>query len=351
MATFPYPPDWSDPPSESIEYPTQILETYDQHEQRIQLRAIPIHRWEYAPDPTQHRLMIDSMRGLLGSGSAGMVYAPMWHRAATANLAISVGDSSIWVTTEGRGFKSGDYCYVWSPGKGLSTYQVSTVLSSAITIVGTTGYSYPVGALVAPAPLAWIDLESNDFSGIVPACAPGRVRFRAAVDTRQSLSWTQTTNGRPLWTARPNMVEPPRFSLKQGGYDLVSTPGILTRRVRQAYPQTSRTLHWTTSSISEITQWMKLIETIKGRLVPFYCPTWLDDWESTTAGQGRNQVCAMTYSGVFTSGVYTGWTKVTNALNMWLPAVRLASDAVTISYPTLTSAEVSLDLVDLRWES
>lgn len=348
MATFPYAPDWSDPPSESIEYPTQVIETFDQHEQRIQLRAIPIHTWEFTPDPTQHRAMVATIR----DQQAEATYAPMWHRAGVSTTALTAGSTQILMdSTVGRGFKAGDYFTVWSPGKDVVQGVVHSVTSGWINLVSGLGYSFPVGALVAPTPSALISLECGDFQGIVPGMAPVRLKFRAVSDTRQSISWAVVTNGRPLWYMRPNAVDPPSWTFQRAGYDLGSAPGIITRRTRQTYPQTGRKLTYTASSIAEITDFLKLIETIKGRLVPFYCPTWSEDWETTSAGQGRQQVCAVTYAGVFSSGVYTGWSKVSDALNMWLPAVRMASDVVTITYPSLTTAEMSLDVVDLRYEA
>ena len=187
---FPFPPDWSEPLIERLEWATDVLTARSGNEQRIGLRDGARRSIEYSI-----LLGSDDERALgetlLAAGVDGLYDLPLWTDAVALVEPAQAGDTVLQVDdTACRELVVGGDALVLH-GSQYEAVQIQAVGPMSITLAGPLTRDWPVGARLAPTePARLLDDTLLEYSSDAVATA----RMRWTLDRE----WLDGPEVRPL---------------------------------------------------------------------------------------------------------------------------------------------------------
>ncbi len=391
MATlFPYEPDWTEPVEETIEFLTDVLEGYAGLEQRIQLRQSPrigLKCQLFATEPAEASA-IDSKLWQLSDQAAQV---PFWPDASPLRSAASPTDTFLDCETATRQFLAGGLALLWRDAKTFEVVTIDSFDASGLTLAagisGTwlaDGRSYVLPLLegflqdapeiVRPtshlASLA-LELSTEGLAFVEPAWAETYRDFDLLVD--------EPDRGGELTTKQDRRLH--RLDPGTGSMAVWDFPGI-------PFPQRPN-LSLLLEDRAAIERMRGFLLRRRGRLRPFWWPTWNRDLQMSAnlaANETEISIEAIGYAagpflnparrhlafiragavdcrevlaaeaGPDNTEILTLDEGISELLSKeqtlisYVPFVRLADDAVTLTWRSHDVAEIALGTVELAFE-
>lgn len=298
---------------QEYEWMTRIIMSYDGTEQRIALRTIPrqtfkvdhladseetIQSWKY--------LFVST---LLSSGIALPLWAEAESVTATTGGAIATGDFSFM--DDSLAVATTQILIVHPDGETYETQTISSKTATEITITSTFANTYPVGSVIVPLELVYVDNNSGYTPHIVNAAT---VSINAVAITNKVI----TGEGAPaLSTYNSKVLLDKKY---QPGGNETFTKRIdrldFGHKIAQDFEQLYSNVVSGRSYISrgrEDRQWWKLfLQTVRGAQKAFYTSTHRHDMTVTTQPGASGTSFQVDDS----ASVASGWENITSHTHM-----------------------------------
>jgi hypothetical protein len=282
LVVFSFEPNWREPPTENLEWLTDVLTAFNGREQRLQLRGNPRRALKY--------LMTFETKNKVATfesqvwGWQNLVFAvPVWTDWTRPTAAVSIGVITISVSTSLRDFAATRLALLWHDYRTWEVVEIQSLTSSQLTLTKATQQAWttmdriiPIrlgrmaGSLPVPRPTGTIAEASITFS-LEPTSATDSTRLGSSSLTQYK--------GLDVLLVSPNAGDGlsddfernmPVIDFNKGAWDIHETTDA---------PVVKRPFRWVLKSRQEIMDLLKFLDNHKGRLVPFWVPTWSQDIE------------------------------------------------------------------------
>ncbi|NMZ02587.1 hypothetical protein HBO04_20915 [Pseudomonas proteolytica] len=152
--------DWSTQPEMSIQYLTEVIESFDGTEQRIALRDTPRSSLSYMYSMTdEQQYRFDNKM----STSTGSMIVPLWPMQCQLSRVVSAGDTSVALETINAHVMASDTLLI-SEGDESEIVSVESVDDRVVTLTSMAKKTFSTNAVVIPARIAYPTDESNSTS-------------------------------------------------------------------------------------------------------------------------------------------------------------------------------------------
>lgn len=385
---WPFPPDWSNPVIERLEWSTDVLRAQSDNEQRLRLRMHPRRQLEYLVTAMGDAERVRLEHALL-AGQGQSCLAPMWLDGMPL-MADAAAASAFACETAAREIAPGDLVVVAADGRAEAG-EVATVQPDSLELATPLAGTWSAGSWVAPARAARLQ---NGLAVAYACDAVGQATVRFQFDDEWPIAPAAETadyRGYPVLTSQTNWAEnlSADYSRSLDEFD----PGLGLRAVSDlsGFASVTRSHSWTLGSRAEIAAFRAWCAARAGRLVPFWLPSLQADLKLVSAAgaaatslqvenrgyaawlaavptaAGRRDIMIQSAAGIRYRRI-TGATTIsttveqitldsplgisispeTTELMSFMRLVRLAADSVEIAHYTDEVAVSTLSLVGIR---
>lgn len=157
LVLFYFEPDG--PMNETLEWATDILESYDGSEQRIELRGAPRQRIEF--DVLTDGIDDTKLRGLLFDWLPRVFGLPIWWEMRRVTSAPTAGDGTINVSTLNGDFREGGLMMIYQDKDKYEVIGITSMDSTSIKLDTDLTNSYTRKAVVIPVRTAYAAPNAN----------------------------------------------------------------------------------------------------------------------------------------------------------------------------------------------
>lgn len=152
--------DWSTQPEMSIQYLTEVIESFDGTEQRIALRDTPRLSLSYMYSMTdEQQYLFDNKLAT----SAGTMLIPLWPLQCQLSRGISIGDASISLADQSAHLASSETILI-SENDRHEVLSVDSVEGLEVALTSLAKNDFSESAIVVPLRIAYPSDESNSTS-------------------------------------------------------------------------------------------------------------------------------------------------------------------------------------------
>lgn len=194
--------DWSTQPEISIQYLTEVIESFDGTEQRIALRDTPRVSLTYLYSMTdEQQYRFDNKLAT----SLGSMIVPMWPLQCQLERAVQPGDASVALDTINAHVMASDTLLI-SEGDESEVFSVESVDGRVVTLTSLAKKTFSTSAAVLPVRIAYTPDESNSTS-LLRGFDQHSITYD--LDEIQTLKPApvddfERLNGRPIFPFRPD---------------------------------------------------------------------------------------------------------------------------------------------------
>lgn len=280
IVVWPFPPNWSDPVDESLEFLTDIVTAYAGDEQRRALRSKPRRTIEYTSLLKKEDAAISS--NLLWGWQNRSFALPLWFDKTWLTAAATAGNIVLTLDTTSRGFFAGGLILLYASSTDYEAIQMDSFTSSTITLSKGLEQSWPLNTKVFPMNIVRVPRNVSAqrlTSGVLQLssifnCDPVQTDPYLPV-----VAAPVTHNGIEVVLRRPNYAQAIEV---QSDFEY-ETVDFLLGNVYSSPTETNakigRRFQWILKSSAEIRDFRALLGRLKGRAKAVYMPTWFDDFE------------------------------------------------------------------------
>lgn len=276
-----FEPDWSEKPIETLEWLTDVLQAYNHEEQRIRLRQNPRRAMKYS------FLMNGAQKiGLMHNDLYGWMHrvfaVPIWTDWQYLGADYDAGTSLINISTSNLDINAGQLLMIWTSATSNEIVEVQSMTSNSVTLTKPTNSAWGKMSRLVPCRLGRISKTvSVSYKTGVALMAGATFAFepKTGVGSNRigTSPYTTMVSGLPVLTVAPEhdtdmALEKDLLTVdaEKGGWYVYSKgdiPGFVT------------TLRWVLSGRPAISNFLAWLGYCKGRLVPFWMPSWQRELE------------------------------------------------------------------------
>jgi len=380
-------PTWDRGILERLEWKTDVLRSYNGREQRRKLRKGARRSVEFDV------LISDADRRQLettvGGWQARVWALPVWWSARTPTAPISLGATSIAISTANSDFAAGGLAIVLAPDGTNEVVEIDTVGASALNLRRPTASAWSTLAQVFPAIPARMD-QAVALARFTGSAAYLRARFTGTEPADFTAATPATTFlGYPAITARPLMAGEIGLGMRRKVEEIDGDVGAIYVDDEAGLPLLDQSHGWLAVTEGEAAALRGLLYLLAGRFGAVWLPSFADDFTvraniaagaaaidvvHTNYGRylvgtpGRNHLAIFLRSGAVSLHKISGSVEVdatTERLTLsptvassiatsdilavsFLSLVRLGSDAVEVQHWTGESIEVATSFASFR---
>jgi hypothetical protein len=141
--------DWSQGFTEVTQYKTAILKSWSDMEQRIQQRTVPRPHatFSLATMGAQESSYLDS---LLWSWQHRVFGVPWWPDASILAADLSIGATSVTVSTTNKAYTGGGLIMLWKDYKTWEVMAITTLSAGSVSFASPTQFLWKAGTILLP---------------------------------------------------------------------------------------------------------------------------------------------------------------------------------------------------------
>lgn len=289
--TFSFDHNWSEPVIERMTWLTDVLRHRDASEQRRQPRRKARRQLEYSVLPVTpiERQRLDNF--IWANQKSGMLL-PIWTDASYLTSAAASGQPDVTVSTPYYDYDAGAYLILWRDFETYEAVQISSLTSSVVTLSENLASTWPVNTIVCPARLARM---SQSVQGQQHAHNVRPYRFLFDIDeasvsvnriTAQSPSQYLSVDVLPGSTDGGEVLD---FSYEHLRTDIdYQTGAVAIDSGARPNPHLIVPYKEIFVDRAALSDFWGFLDLRQGRRVPFWFPTWEDDFTPLTINNGFN---------------------------------------------------------------
>lgn len=379
---LPVKPNWANEVQTTREYLTEIFTSHDGSEQRVAWRQAPRRRTSFTT--------------WLKSGTRPLMDSARRHNRDARDTMVDVSEEGSRITQiNDADTIRVDRVFLWAkPGQAVSFYSRG-VLTDPIFINSTTNQTIsfttilPAGIAVGDIACPIFDVDFRNTSTFTFETSDfATSRIEASISPGQEDAPESDTgdmfDGREVWLKRPNWTSAPQFQFdnttifNDTGYGVVGRQNPISLNVPKMQASTFY------RSRIEIRELVDFFDRQKGRRGEFFVPSWvsdlhlsadisngdthidttLDDLEdlygdleafraialdTTTHGVLLRKIDNISGNRINLTSSLPALPRAAVPMVSWLPLCRFASDLLTITWDTATTASALLNYQTLRY--
>lgn len=152
VVVFAFSPDWSQPVTERYEWLTDVMESYNGTEQRLQLRTNPRKQIEYQVLAEGH--MANQSDALLWGWQSRVFALPIWRNGLYLNQPLFKGSQSIPIQSLYYDFKHNGLLILYQNENHYEVLEIKQITDQSLLIKRPTQQNWPAGTAIYPVVLA-----------------------------------------------------------------------------------------------------------------------------------------------------------------------------------------------------
>lgn len=278
VTVWPFAPNWQTPVNETLEWKTQVIRSFDGSEQRRELRTKARRSFSYYMSLSgDSAARFDNFLWGWQNRSFAM---PVWMDKRRVTSSVTVGATSISVSTTDRSFAAGGLAILFKDEVTYEIVEVQTVLANTLTLSRQTAQAWPVGTVIYPVvigqlPTSVAVMRHSDraISATVDFdCDPVSTNPYIPVATA-----TLTYGGVEVIARQPNWKSGVDNTSEFAYETLDMGTGAVLHYQTEQFPRISRAYKWLLKSRESIRQMRELLGRTRGQLKSVYIPTWHQD--------------------------------------------------------------------------
>lgn len=278
---WPFEPNWASPVGESVEWLTDIMMSPSGSEQRRCLRMSPRRTLDFSVAAHEsERTFVDNMLASYGSAKW---YLPIWH---DVRISTNISDpSEIRCRTDG--IVAGAILFI--AGDSPYDFQITEALSvggGSITVDPPLKAPLLAGARVFPVGVGTL-IEEPTISPLSDNLIIFETQFRMSKypDTTRGIGETgaDSYRGHPVLAKEPDWGNrPERRTVRLiDRFDSSTAEPVEIDTAMRPFP--TEKFHWILDGFQGHADFYNLLEGLRGRAIPTWVPTWMEDFTITSA--------------------------------------------------------------------
>jgi hypothetical protein len=270
-----WPPDWSQPLVERLEWRTEVHRSFNGREQRRRLRQGARRTVElptFMSDADRQRLEL----AVFGWGARSWALPLWWDGQALAG-AVAPGALTIACSTTHREFAVGRYGVLLTGYDVNEIVEVASVTSSAVTLARPVAGTWPAGTMFYPATIAQLD-PSITVERFTDAASFLRASFTSLEPADVTAGALPLYLGYPVLDSRPLLPGSMSATYERKLEDFDSETGARFRDDESGIPALTQTFGWLATTRAEKAAVRALLYLLAGRAGAVWLPTMAADF-------------------------------------------------------------------------
>lgn len=275
---LPFEPDWSSDVQVEREYKTDVIVSRNLTEQRKAARQQPRRAFEFET----HLSPKDSKNLILwmGSKAQSLFAIPDFTRETELSSSALIAVSSISIPTPVPHWVRAGASLVIGSGRFAQKelLEIASVSGSTVNFTTLTTYAWPSGSKVRPAVLGTLDQQ---FKFSMATTRSGKVKFRFIEDpgaaTEKYVSPPILFDGREVFLGKFNWRDSVTHEVEGQLATLAFELGVFSHVAFQDFNPRQVQGTYSMFSKAEAEEFIEFLHRKRGRLQPFWMPTWQED--------------------------------------------------------------------------
>lgn len=290
-AVFSFDHNWTEPVIERLTWLTDVLQHRDASEQRRQPRRHSRRQLEYAALPVT-QIERQRLDNFIWSKHKGAMLLPIWTDAQVLQSTAASGQPVVSISTPTYDYDAGQYLILWRDFETYEAVQIQSLISSAVTLSENLVATWTPGTIVCPARLARM---SQSVQGQQHAHGVRPYRFQFDIDesivsasriTAQSPSQYLSVDAFPSASDGGEVFD---FSYQHLRTDIdYQTGAVAIDSGARPSPVLMIPYKEVFADRASVSNWLGFLDRRQGRRIPFWFPSWENDFEPLTINNGVN---------------------------------------------------------------
>lgn len=275
LPVWPFAPDWASPVTENLEWLTDVLMSPSGAEQRRALRPYARRSFNFTTVlEGEDRNLYDLL--VMANGS-GLWYAPLWFHATVVQEP-TAGNTIVCSPSLGLGIGT-PIIILTDRAYDYRLAEISAVTDTSIVLANALGTVVPAGALVYPMTKGRL-IEMPNMTAITDTLGAAEVNFRSIEATVLATddSWLEDTyRGFYVLPRESDWSDGTERSQQRilQSFDTTLAPEVVADTAGRPFP--TLRMNWFLDGQDDHARFYALMQTLKGRAVPVWLPTWMTD--------------------------------------------------------------------------
>lgn len=275
---WPYPPNWSSPVTEELEWKVDVLKSFDGTEQRRELRTKARRAFNYYMSISGKE--VSRFDNMLWGWQKRVFALPVWMDKASLNDDLAAGNQSIQIDTGNLSFTAGSLAIIYGDVRTHEIVEVKTVFTDSLELVRPVVGAWPKGTAVYPCVIGHLPnavqvkrYTDNTISAIIDfACEPASTNpFTPYAAPEVTYEGLEVILRQPNWrTAIDNVSE---FQFKT----LDNEVGTIEWYYGPEPSAVKRNYQWLLRDKGEIRKFREMLGRRRGQLKAAFVPSFHDD--------------------------------------------------------------------------
>lgn len=282
VVVWPFGPSWDSPFTESLEWLTNILRSFDGSEQRRALRTKARRSFAYQFKTTREQSA--RMENLLWGWQNRTYALPVWSDKTKLTDATLAGAEFLSVDTSTFSFTEGGMAVIYGDEVKMEVVEVRSIQPGSLGLVRRTQLNWPKGATVMPVVLGHlpnaVPLLRRTSQAVV-----GTLTFATSpTDTSPYTPDSAPTvvyDGYEVITRQPNWVSGLDNTFEYAFNTLDQLTGPITWDTTEDTPRITRRYSWLLRDRNQVKDFRSLLGRLHGMQKTIWIPTWHDDFKVT----------------------------------------------------------------------
>lgn len=288
---FPFPPNYRDEITESLEWKSDIIRSRSGHEQRRAIRTKPRRQFEYSY--TLGKEDNQRLQNILWGWQNRVFALPVWTDKLITTSPINIGDIVINLDTTNFSYKAGDSLILY---KDADDFEVAEILSigSTITLVRAVTKNWPTNSKVFPIIEAHMPVSSpvKRLTGSVTEGVATFITDPSVVDPYIPTGGSFVSyDGLEIITIQPNWINDLDNTFEFPFDTLDYESGSVQWQSSEDYSFNTRRYSWLLKNRQAIKEFRQFLGRRRGMVKTFWVPTWTEDFTVVqTVGAGDSSI-------------------------------------------------------------
>jgi hypothetical protein len=280
LIVFPFKPNWESAVTETLEWKTNVLKSYDDSEQRRKLRNKPRRGFEYKfLVKNDAAKLLENM--LIGWQSRDFA-VPVWMDRGQLTDTAAIGEMTIKLDTTNIGFENGTMALLYNGYDNYEAVTISSFTESQVNISFPLQKTWHIGSMVYPIVVGHLP-TSISLMRHTDTVITGQAAFSTNPDiTPNNLPVAAapfTYDGLEVITKQPNWKNGLDNEFLREFYTVDFTVGVRRHIDKHDTTRITRPFGWLLKNKAEIMGFRKLIQRLQGQLKTCWIPSWHNDFK------------------------------------------------------------------------